>query len=322
MQRMAGEGGISMPSFRGRLFKLLLQNRHLLQFQLKKEIIDWNQYESIIRFRQEVEAGAKKFGKLPEGIEVSPVHLDSLYAEWILPAQATKDKIILYFHGGGYVSGTCNAHRAITAKFVKGSQIGALLFEYRLAPENPYPAALEDALTAYRWLLSRDIAPANIVFVGDSAGGGLSLATLLALRDQGIPLPAAAVAYSPVTDYKCTGESYRTKAKICLSPEGMAPALAKHYAGEQDPGLPYISPLYGDLQGLPPLLIYVGEDETLFDDSIRFAAKAKDAGVVATLRIGKGMFHCYPAMAPLFPEATKAMKEICLFINTSIGKND
>lgn len=313
-------GGITVPSLRGRLFKLLLQNRHLLRFQLKKEIIDWSQYESILRFRQEVEEGAGKFGKLPEGIEVSPVHIDSLYAEWILPAQTTKDKIILYFHGGGYVSGTCNAHRSITAKFVKGCQIGALLFEYRLAPEHPYPAALEDSLKTYRWLLDQGIAPSNIVFVGDSAGGGLCLATLLALRDQGTPLPAAAVAYSPVTDFKCTGESYRTKAKICLSPEGMAPALAKHYAGDEDPGLPYISPLYGDLQGLPPLLIYAGEDETLCDDSIRFAAKAKDADVDITLRIGEGMFHCYPAMAPLFPEATQAMNEICAFIRMHIGK--
>jgi monoterpene epsilon-lactone hydrolase len=313
-------GGITMPSFRGRLFKFLLQNRHLLRFQFKKEIIDWRQYESILRFRQEVEEGAGKFGKLSEGIEVSPVNIDSLYAEWILPAQATKDKIILYFHGGGYVSGTCNSHRSITAKFVKGSQIGALLFEYRLAPENPYPAALEDSIKAYRWLLDQGIAPANIVFVGDSAGGGLCLASLLALRDQGMPLPAAAVTYSPVTDFKCTGESYQTKVKVCLSPEGMALALAKHYAGNEDPGLPYISPLYGDLQGLPPLLIYAGEDETLCDDSIRFAEKAKAAGVDVTLRIGEGMFHCYPAMAPLFPEATQAMKDICAFIKTHFGK--
>lgn len=305
-----------MPSLRGRLFKFLLQNRHLLRFQLKKEIIDWSQYEAILSFRQEVETGAGKFGKLPEGIEVSSVHIDRLYAEWILPTGTTKDKIILYFHGGGYVSGTCNSHRAITAKFVKGSKIGALLFEYRLAPEHPYPAALEDSLAAYRWLLDQGIAPSNIVFVGDSAGGGLCLAALLALRDQGIPLPAAAVAYSPVTDFTCSGDSYRTKAKICLSPEGMATALAKHYAGDEELDLPYISPLHGDPQGLPPLLIYAGEDETLCDDSIRFAAKAKTAGVNVTLKIGEGMFHCYPAMAPLFPEAAQAMKEICAFIKT------
>ncbi|RYD06542.1 hypothetical protein N752_04230 [Desulforamulus aquiferis] len=145
------------------------------------------------------------------------------------------------------------------------------------------------------------------------------MATLLAIRDHGVPLPAAAVAYSPVTDLKCTGETYRTKEKICLSPKGMAQAIAKHYAGDKDPGLPYISPLYGELHGLPPLLIYAGEDETLCDDAVRFAEKAKKAGVDITLRIGEGMFHCYPAMAPFFPEATKALQEICLFTNKHIG---
>lgn len=307
-----------MMSLRGRLFKFLLQNRHLLRFQYKKEIIDWSKYDSILSFRKQVEEGAGKFGSLPEDIKVSPINIDGLYAEWIKPAQSTKNKVILYFHGGGYVSGTCHSHRSITAKFVKSSGIGALLFEYRLAPEEPYPAALEDSLAAYHWLLEQGIAPSNIVFVGDSAGGGLCLATLLAIRDEGIPLPAAAVAYSPVTDFKCTGDTHRTKAKICLSPEGMTPALAKHYSGNEDPGLPYISPLYGNLYGLPPLLIYAGEDEILCDDAVKFAEKAKVAGVNVTLRIGEKMFHCYPAMAPLFPEATEALQEICSFINKYI----
>jgi acetyl esterase/lipase len=207
------------------------------------------------------------------------------------------------------------------SKFVKGSGRGALLFEYRLAPEEPYPAALEDSLKAYKWLLDQNINPKNIVFVGDSAGGGLCLAALLAIRDRGVTLPAAAVAYSPVTDLKCMGESHKTKVKVCLSPEGMAEAIAKHYAGEEDPGLPYISPLNGDLRGLPPLLLFAGEDETLYDDAVRFTEKARQAGTTVTLRIGKGLFHCYPAMAPLFPEASKAMEEICRFINEYIVGN-
>lgn len=292
-----------------------------MQFQVKKELVDWSQYESILNFRKQVEEGAGRFGKLPEEIRIEPVDINGLYAEWIIPAQKIEDKVILYFHGGGYVSGTCKSHRAITAKFVLGCQVPALLFEYRLAPEHPYPAAVEDALAAYNWLLSRGFVPSNIVFLGDSAGGGLCLATLLALRDQNSPLPAAAAAYSPVTDFTCSGRSYQTKAKVCLSPEGMAPAIAKHYAGNQDPALPYISPLYGDLHGLPPLLLFAGEDETLCDDAVRFAAKAQAAEVDVTLRIGEGMFHCYPAMAPLFPEATQAMKEICNFIRVKIGKN-
>lgn len=313
-----------MLSLRARLIAFLLRNRNLLRFRSKRETIDWNTYEAILRFRKDVEEGAGKFGKLPEGMEIESVNIDGLYAEWILPAQTKIDKSIksiLYFHGGGYVSGSCKAHRSIVAKFVKNSKVGALLFEYRLAPEHPYPAALNDALAAYGFLLDNGVSPSQIVFVGDSSGGGLCLATLLKLRDQGIPLPAAAVAYSPVTDFKCTGESYKTKAKICLAPEGSAQAFGKNYAGDYGLELPYISPLYGELSGLPPILIYAGGDETLRDDAICFAEKAKKVGVDVTLRVGEGLFHCYPAMTPLFPEAKQAMEEICTFINTHLGKS-
>lgn len=308
-----------MLSLRARLCKFIMQNRDLLQLRPQRETIDWYKYESVLRFRADVEEGASKFGKLPDGIAVSPVIAGNVPAEWILPSQGDKDRVILYFHGGGYVSGTCRAHRAIVAKFVQNSGVGALLFEYRLAPEHPYPAALEDAISAYQWLLTLGTVPANMVFVGDSAGGGLVLATLLALRDQGLPLPAAAIPYSPVTDHTCSGESYRTKARVCLSPAGMGPACAKHYAGDHDPALPYISPLYGDLHGLPPLLIYVGGDETLLDDSVRFSDKAKAAGIDVRLQVGEGLFHCYPAMSPLFPEARQAMDDICTFINNHLG---
>jgi acetyl esterase/lipase len=292
----------------------MFKYRHLFSFRLKREMIDWNTNSSILRFRKECEKGAARFGKIPAGVEVSPVTIDGLSAEWILPSQATKDKAIFFVHGGGYVSGSCSDHRVHVAKFVKGSNIGALLFEYRLAPEHPFPAALNDSVTAYRWLLAQGVSSSNIVFAGDSAGGGLCLATLLALRDQDIPLPAAAVAISPWTDLKCTGASYRSNARKCLSPEGTWTAFSKHYVGDDDPGLPWISPLYGDLRGLSPIMIYVGGDEILRDDSIRFAEKAKDAGVDVTLRVGKGLFHCFPVCAPLFPEATQAMDEICAFI--------
>ncbi|MDD3023938.1 MAG: alpha/beta hydrolase fold domain-containing protein, partial [Syntrophomonadaceae bacterium] len=217
---------------------------------------------------------------------------------------------------------TCQSHRVIVAKFVKNSGISALLFEYHLAPEHRFPAALNDSLAAYSYLLAQGINPAQIVFVGDSAGGGLLLATLLALRDKGIVLPSGAVAYSPVTDFTCTGESYKTNAKVCLAPQGLAYACAKHYAGDMDLEFPYISPLFGQLHGLVPLLIYVGGDETLLDDSIRFAEKAQAAGVDVTLKIGKGLFHCYPAMAPLFPEASRAMEEISNFIRKKTSSNN
>ncbi len=303
-----------MPSLRSRLLPFIMKNRHLLRFRLKKETIDWNKNESILRFREQCEKGAKRFGKIPAGIEVMPAMINNLSAEWIMPSAATKDKVIFFVHGGGYVSGSCSDHRIHVSKFVKGTNIGALLFEYRLAPEHTFPAALDDSVKAYQWLLAQGVLPSNIAFAGDSAGGGLCLATLLALRDKGIPLPAAAVALSPWTDLRCTGASYRSNAGKCLSPDGTWTAFSKHYAGDHDPGLPWISPLYGDLHGLPPILIYAGGDEILLDDSVRFAENAKAAGVDVTLRVGKGLFHCYPVCAPLFPEATQAMNEICSFI--------
>ncbi len=311
-----------MPSLRSRLFLFLLRHNHLLRFRLRRRAaIDWN--TSIPDFRREVEKSSKLFGKLPPKIEVSPVTIDGISAEWILPSSAVKDKALLYFHGGGYVSGTCSTHRGHVAKFVKGSGTGALLFEYRLAPEHPFPAALQDSVTAYRWLLGEGISPSHIVFVGDSAGGGLALATLVALRDQDIPLPSAAVALSPWTDLKCSGESYRTKFKADpLAPLESWTVFSHYYVKDSDPYNPRISPVYGELSGLPPVLIYVGENEVLLSDSTGFAEKAKSARVDITLKIGKGMFHCYPICAPLFPEARQAMDEICAFIKTHLQKQN
>lgn len=302
-----------MPSLQSRLFVFALKYRHLLRFQRRTNTIGWS--TSIPNLRREIEKGAGFFGKLPAHFKVKPITTNEFSAEWMLPSKEAQDKVILYFHGGGYTTGSSKAHRAIVAKFVKGTGMDALVLDYRLAPEHPFPAALDDSVAAYRWLLTQDVKPSNIVFIGDSAGGGLCLATLLALKDQGMPLPAAAVALSPWTDLKNTGESLKTNAKVdTLTWADSWTVFSRYYAGEQDPGLPYISPLYGDLQGLPPLFIVVGGDELLRDDSIRFAKKASKAGVNTTLKIGEGLFHCYPVCAPLFPEATEAMNEIYHFI--------
>jgi monoterpene epsilon-lactone hydrolase len=307
-----------MPSLRGRFFIALMRNRHLFRLKLRKETgLDWER--SLPRVRQAAEKSARLLGRLPKGISADPVDINGLPAEWIKPAQADPNKALLYFHGGGYVLGTIEMHRAIVAKFVKGSGARALLFGYRLAPEHPFPAALEDALKAYAWLLDQGMAPHDLVFAGDSAGGGLCLATLLAIKDQGLPLPAAAVALSPWTDLAGTGESLKSNEQKCLAPIGSWLACRRHYAAGQDPHLPYLSPLYGDLSGLPPLLIYAGGDETLLDDSVRFAQKVRQAGVDARLEVGHGMCHCYPACSPLFPEAKRAMQDICAFIRQQLA---
>jgi acetyl esterase/lipase len=171
---------------------------------------------------------------------------------------------------------------------------------------------MQDSLTAYRWLLAQGVKPANILVVGESAGGGLGLALLLALRDEGLPLPSAAVALSPWTDLELMGKSRAVKKG--MAPVGMDVVCCKYYVGDNDPSLPWISPVYGDLRGLPPLLIFVGDAEGMLVDSTRFTEKARAAGVEVTLRVGEGMDHCYPLFDPLFPEATQAMAEIYDFI--------
>jgi len=306
-----------MSSLKSRILYFAMKNRHYLRFQLKQ--VGWDENTSIADFRKQCENTNGTLARLPEGVAVETLTVNGLQAEWLSLAGADKERVILYAIGGGYVSGSCNDHRAMVAKIVKGSGISTLLLQHRLAPEHPYPAALEDMLAGYGWLLEQGTSPENIMIVGESAGGGLALATLLALRDKGLPLPAGTVALSPWTDLALTGESRRTKAKVCLSPKGMAEVCTQYYAGDHDPFDPWVSPLYGGLHDLPPLLIYVGEYETLLDDSTRFAAKAKEAGVDVTLRVGEGMIHCYPLLAPLFPEATQALDEICTFIKMHIA---
>jgi acetyl esterase/lipase len=306
-------------SIQSQFIYFMLKNRHLFQFRLKPET--WDENTSVAAFRELCESANRKMANaLPAGLEAFPFDLNGMHAEWLIPAGAGKDKVIFYTIGGGYISGTCSDHRTLVAKVAHISRTALLMFDHRLAPEDPYPAALEDSLQAYRWLLEQGTAPENIVMMGESAGGGLCLATLLAIRDQGLPLPAGAVALSPWTDLKLTGESYRTKRNICISPPGMSKVCSQYYYGDHNPTDPWISPLYGDLDGLPPIFINVGTYETMMDDSTRFAAKAKAAGVATTLVIGEKMVHCYPLMAPMFPEATQALDEICTFIKRRLGK--
>lgn len=308
-----------MSSIQSRMVLFLFRHGHLFQFRLKpKPILDSD--ASILEFRETVSSSAKKFGKVPENIEVKPVQIGDLYAEWMQPVDYTQQQTILYFHGGGYVAGTCEAHHGHVTKIVNGSGIRAFLFEYRLAPEHPYPAAVEDSIAAYQYLLEQGVTPEQIVFMGDSAGAGLTLATLLALKDQGFVLPAGAVALSPWTDLKCTGESYVTNAESCLSPQDSWTIFSKRYVGNNDPTHPWISPLYGNLEGLPPLRLYVSSNEIFRDDSIRFADKARAAGVDVSLTVGEDMFHCYPVCAPLFPEATQAMNEIWEFMHEQLER--
>lgn len=227
---------------------------------------------------------------------------------------------MLYFHGGGFIMGSAKSHRNIVGGFVNKLGIKALVFDYRLAPEHPAPAAVEDSVRIYEWLLNEGYKPDNIVFAGDSAGGGIELGTLLKIKADGLPMPCACAAFSPCTDMLLTGESHKTRVKADpCTPKGANETYLSYYVGSGDPKHPYASPLYGDLAGLSPMIIQVGNDETLRDDSTRFAVKAREAGVDVTCKVWKGMFHCFPLLAPLFPEATEALDEVCVFIQKRIG---
>jgi len=304
-----------MTSIRAKVMNFLLRNRYTFRFQ-RKEAFDFN--TSIQGFRDQCERGAQRFGKVPPDVRVEKLNIGIVPAEYLIPVKEHENKIILYVHGGGYVSGSCNDHRSIVARLVQQTGIKALLYEYRLAPEYQYPAALDDSLAVYNFLLDSGIHNSNIIITGESAGGGLTLCLLLKLRDNNIPLPSAAAVMSPWTDLKCTGESYKTKSKVSLAPYNSWNVFSKYYVGETDPGCQYISPLYGDLSGLPPILIYAGESDELIDDSIRFEKKAANSGSKVLLRTGKEMVHCYPLLPEFIPESKAAFKEFCEFIRNPV----
>jgi acetyl esterase/lipase len=301
-----------MASFKSKLFNFLIRNGHLFRGKLQKETFDMN--TSIVDFRERCETGASKYATIPTGVIIKEQTIKGIKSEWLIPEGSNPDKVILYVHGGGYVSGSCSDHRGFVSKFAKNTGVTNLIYEYRLAPENPFPAAVDDSVTIYRWLLTSGFKPENIIIAGESAGGGLCLAILLALKERAIDLPAAAVAISPWTDLTCSSESYQTKNKVSPAPLNSWLVFSKHYTGESKANIPLISPLFGNLKGLPPILINSAVDDELYEDGEKFSLKAKAAGVDVTFRAGVGMVHCYPLLAPMFKEASEAMNEICDFI--------
>ncbi|MFA6239396.1 MAG: alpha/beta hydrolase [Candidatus Hydrogenedentales bacterium] len=260
---------------------------------------------------------------LPPDVTVEPVDADGVPAEWINAPGVSMDCVLFYLHGGAYSIGSLRTHRRLASDLARAGGLRGLSIGYRLAPEHVFPAAVEDAVTAYRWLICSGIAPGNVVVGGDSAGGGLSLALLMKLRDEGDPLPAAAVCLSPWTDLAATGASVMGKAASdpILRPRDLH-CFAQRYLGEMDARTPLASPLYGDLSGLPPLLIHAGTAEILLDDSTRLAARAKDAGVDVTLKIADDMIHAWHYFAPLIPEGEEAIAEVGEFIRAHVRPLD
>jgi len=259
-----------------------------------------------------------KFTKLPKNVEVDKLKINNIPAFKVSAMNARKDRIVLYLHGGGYIGGSFKTHKEFVARLSKIANVQVILIEYRLAPENPFPAALEDSIKAYNRIISKGYNPQNIFIAGDSAGGGLCLATLLKLRDEKIPLPSAAVCISPWTDLALTGTSIKTKAEMDpMLTEELLKLGVKSYVGNADPRNPYISPLYGDFTGLPPLLIIVGTSEIFLDDSLRLAELAKKVNVKVKLDVWEDMIHTFPLLSIKAPESIQATKNIADFINSN-----
>jgi monoterpene epsilon-lactone hydrolase len=257
-----------------------------------------------------------KLVTVPKDVKCESVDAGGVRGEWITAPGSAIDHIVLYLHGGGYVAGSIKTHKELASRISRASGARVLVIDYRLAPEAPFPAALEDAVATYRWLISSArIEPKNIVVAGDSAGGGLTIATLVRLRNAGVTLPAAAVCLSPWTDLANTGDSFKKNAKIdpFVTPEGCK-FDESQYLGGENPRNPLVSPVYADLHGLPPMLIQVGTSEILLDDSVRLADHAKRAGVDVKLDIWKEMIHVFQAFAVFLPEGRQAINEIGKFV--------
>jgi acetyl esterase/lipase len=257
-----------------------------------------------------------RLAELSLKVDVKPVTAGGVPAEWVCPYDPLDERTIFYLHGGSYTMGSLDSHRGLVGQIALASGMCVLIIDYRLAPENPFPAALEDATAAYRWLLEMGMLPEHIAIAGDSAGGGLTMATLLSLRDNGIALPALAVLLSPWTDLAGTGESLTTldQADPLLKWDEGLEKMAAYYFGDNDPRSPLISPLYADLHNLPPLLIQVGSNEILLDDAIRLAGQARQSGGDVTLQVWEGMWHVWHPWAVLVPESQQAIDEIGAFI--------
>ena len=268
----------------------------------------------IKRYRTLLEVSARAF-KLDKSITFKPVKINEIEAERIIPQDLSSNKTILFLHGGGFIAGSIKSHRDLCSRIAKASNAEVLLINYRLAPEHQYPAGLEDALTSYKWLLTKNLLPGQIVLAGDSAGGGLTLALLAKIKESRLPVPGAAVFLSPWVDLENKNKSI--KENVGIDPmlnKGMLDQTADLYAGKQDLSISFISPINSDFTGLCPILIHVGKNEVLLDDSLQLAQKAKKAGVKTTIEVWDNMFHVFQYFARYLSKARTSIEKIGIFI--------
>ena len=269
--------------------------------------------------RQRLDALGEQY-PLPTDVRVETADADGVAAEWTAAPGAESERVILYLHGGGYTAGSLKSHRHMVAQAGREAKARTMALEYRLAPEHPFPAAVEDAVAGYRFLLSRGFSPNRIAVAGDSAGGGLTVALLVSLRDAGLPLPACAWCISPWVDLEGTGASMTAKATVDpMVQQGYLIELAEAYLVGANPRTPLAAPLYADLKGLPPMLIQVGSAETLLDDAVRLAGAAGSADVRVRLEVWPDMIHVWQLFYQQVAAGRRALAEAGAFIRSNWG---
>lgn len=255
--------------------------------------------------------------RLPDDITREVVSADGVRCEWLIPQHSPADQVLLYLHGGGFVYGLTPPHRQMVAHLAQMMRVRALMVDYRLAPDHPFPAPLDDCVTAARWLRQQGVTAQNTMVAGDSAGGNLTITTLMSLRDGGDPLPAAAACLSPVADLTNKVDDFTTVYDPLLHPKA-ARFYSQSYVAHHDARHPLISPVYGDWSGLPPLLVHAGEDEILRKDAVRIEALARAAGGDVRLAIYPRMWHVWQLYLQL-PQAVQSLDDIAQFLQSHLG---
>ena len=300
-----------MVSLRARALNLGLR----AVFKRRMRQIHCADYSTVEQSRRRLAATRAWLPRIPRDVAIRSTNQDGIAGEWITAPGIERGRVVLFFHGGAYAVGSVAHYRDFAWRLSAAARAAVFTVEYRLAPEHPFPAALEDATAAWNWLLNRGFEAKNMVIGGDSAGGGLTLAALLALRDSGAVLPAAALCISPWTDLSASGESLSFNAGTDpFIVAEVLPIVARAYLGETDPRNPLVSPLFGDPTNLPPLAIHVGSTEVLLSDSTRFADKAQAAGVDVSLKVWHAMPHIFHLCAFYLPEGRNVIQECGQFI--------
>ena len=284
-----------------------------LRHTLKKQMSTFDDHRKL---RQQ--AGAA-IGKIPVEVETETVDASGVAAEWVRWQGAGNDAVILYFHGGGYIFGGLDSHRGLAWRLARASDSKVLVVDYRLAPEHSFPAAVEDAVASYLWVIDQGVSAERVIVAGDSAGGGLAAALMVKLKELDLAQPKAAVLLSPWCDLTLSGNSLRQNARkdAMLSPEALA-KFTDLYLGDADPKSPFASPVFADLSGLPPTYVVVGGDEVLRDDSQRLVDNIRGAGGQAQIEVWPKMPHVFPLLAPIIPEGAQAIEDIASFVRAQL----